>query len=83
MSENINEIEKLAELREKGFSRTGSFRGKKVREGILEDYPAQTLGDAVDSFFRNPRWDHIRGEDGNDYVNITGKAAFSSSERSK
>ncbi len=47
-----------------------------VREGILEDYPAQTLGDAVDSFFRNPRWDHIRGEDGNDYVNITGKASF-------
>jgi hypothetical protein len=47
-----------------------------VQDGTLDAYPAQTLGEAVDSFFRNPRWEHIRGEDGNDYVNITGKASF-------
>lgn len=47
-----------------------------VQNGTLADYPSQTLGDAVDSFLRNPRWEHIRGEDGNDYVNITGKASF-------
>jgi hypothetical protein len=47
-----------------------------VQDGTLGAYPSQTLGEAVDGFLRNPRWEHIRGEDGNDYVNITGKASF-------
>ncbi len=47
-----------------------------VQDGTLGDYPSQTLGEAVDGFLRNPRWEHIRGDDGNDYVNISGKASF-------
>lgn len=47
-----------------------------VQDGSLEGYPSKTLGEAVDGFLQNPRWEHVRGEDGNDYVNITGKASF-------
>ena len=51
-----------------------------VRGGTLGGYPSKTLGEAVDGFLQNPRWEHIRGEDGNDYVNITGNASFMDSQ---
>ncbi len=43
-----------------------------VKDGHLQAYPEKTLGEAVDDYFRNPKWEHIVGEDGNDYVNVTG-----------
>lgn len=43
-----------------------------VRNGHLNGYPEQTLGQAINSFFGDPKWEAITATDGNTYVNVTG-----------
>ncbi len=47
-----------------------------VKDGTLAAYPDQTIGEAVDGFFANPRWEHIVADDGNDYVNVSGRISY-------
>ena len=43
-----------------------------VKNGTLSRYPQKTVGEAVDTFMGNPKWEAINGHDGNTYVNVTG-----------
>jgi hypothetical protein len=45
----------------------------EVKNGYLTLYPDKTLGEAINGFFGNPKWESIKATDGNIYVNITGK----------
>lgn len=47
-----------------------------VKNGHLSEYPRKTIGEAFNNFFGSPRWGAIVAEDGNDYVNVTGKIMF-------
>ncbi len=47
-----------------------------VKNGHLSEYPQKTIGEAFNNFFGSPRWGAIVAEDGNDYVNVTGKIMF-------
>ncbi len=49
-----------------------------VRVGYFADHPSpeQTIGQAVEDFFGNPKWVSLVAEDGNTYVNLTGKITF-------
>lgn len=47
-----------------------------VKDGTLSAYPDRTIGEAVEGFFANPRWEHIVAEDGNDYVNVRGRISY-------
>jgi hypothetical protein len=45
----------------------------EVKNGHLTFYPDKTLGEAINGFFTNPKWESFKATDGNIYVNITGK----------
>jgi hypothetical protein len=47
-----------------------------VRNGKLSDYPENTVGEAIDSFFVSPKWEARIGQDGRNYVNATGDIAY-------
>ena len=47
-----------------------------VQDGTLEGYPSKTLGEAVDGFLQSPSWEAISADDGNTYVNISGRTSF-------
>jgi|GEM_PF-4303842 len=49
---------------------------QKVRNGTLEGYPSKTLGEAVDGYLLSPSWEAITADDGNTYVNISGRTSF-------
>lgn len=44
-----------------------------VKNGVLNEYPSKTLGEAVSGFFGNPKWTSGEDEDGNIYVNVKGR----------
>ena len=48
-----------------------------VLGGKLAFHSNETLGQAVDSFFENPRWSVQRTEDGGEYVTVEGGLTFS------
>lgn len=47
-----------------------------VKEGHLSAYPNVSIGKAVDAFLSNPRWESLKGTDGNEYVNVRGGATL-------
>ena len=47
-----------------------------VRYGSL-DLCEFTVGEMVDSYFSDPKWEEIVGDDGRNYVNITGGISYS------
>lgn len=47
-----------------------------VKNGTLNGYPHKTLGKAIDGFVGNPKWEEIKAEDGNKYINISGKIEY-------
>lgn len=47
-----------------------------VKNGTLNGYPYKTLGKAVEEFVGSPKWEEITAEDGNKYVNISGKIEY-------
>lgn len=46
-----------------------------VRDGVM-DICEFTVGEMVDGYFSNPKWEEIVGDDGRDYVNITGGISY-------
>jgi hypothetical protein len=53
---------------------------KMIKEGKLNNYPEKTIGEAVDGFFGNPKWEKLIAEDGLTYVNVSGKMTFMEKE---
>ena len=47
-----------------------------VKHGTLYSYPDRTVGQMVDGYFGNPRWESIVASDGNTYVNATGRILY-------
>lgn len=47
-----------------------------VKQGFLNAYPNKTVEEAVNSFFKNPKWKSIIGRDGHSYVNVEGKMMY-------
>ena len=47
-----------------------------VKDGNFAGYPDHTVGEAVSCFFGSPKWASVQGEDGNTYVNLTGRMTF-------
>gem|GEM_PF-1830187 len=47
-----------------------------VRNGNLGTHPENTVGEAIDSFFDSSRWEATIGQDGRNYVNVTGNTAY-------
>jgi predicted Zn finger-like uncharacterized protein len=40
-----------------------------VKNGILNNYPNKTIGEAIEGYFDRTDWEAIKGSDGNNYVN--------------
>jgi len=53
-----------------------------VKNGILKNYPKKKIGDAIDGFMGNPKWEAITATDGNPYVNVKGKILYDGKESS-
>lgn len=51
-----------------------------VKSGKLNAYPQKTVGEAIDGFFGNPKWEAITGEDGKTYVNVIGNISYMNEE---
>ena len=51
-----------------------------VKNGTLSAFPDKTVGEAVDSFFGDPTWEVLIGEDGNTYVNVEGTIQYMSKD---
>ena len=51
-----------------------------VKNGILHDYPNQTVGKAFDNFMWNAEWESFIATDGNRYVNVTGIIIYAEKE---
>jgi len=51
-----------------------------VKGGTFEEYPDKTLGEMVDGYFADPKWESIVADDGNTYVNISGKILYNDKE---
>ena len=49
-----------------------------VKNGHFTSHPAPAvnIGDAVNCFFGDPKWSTLTGEDGNTYVNLTGRITY-------
>ena len=47
-----------------------------VRNGNLGTHPENTVGEAIDSFLDSSRWEVTIGQDGKNYVNVTGNIAY-------
>jgi len=47
-----------------------------VRNGYLESYKHMTLGEALNGYLESPNWEEIDADDGNKYINITGKCLY-------
>ncbi len=47
-----------------------------VQDGHFTDHPEYSVGEAVACFVGNPKWSSLEGEDGNTYVNVTGRITF-------
>ncbi len=47
-----------------------------VRSGYLESYKHMTLGEALNGYLESPKWEEIDADDGNKYINITGKCLY-------
>lgn len=43
-----------------------------VKNGHLSEYPDVTVGEAVDGFFKNPKWESGESESGIKFVNVKG-----------
>lgn len=43
-----------------------------VKNGSFNKYPNVTIGEVVDTVFDKVKWEAIVGEDGNEYVNMSG-----------
>lgn len=44
-----------------------------VKNGTLEAYPQENVGDAFGGYLKNPKWESGVSEDGTRCVNVTGK----------
>lgn len=62
------------------FSCGDSKEVQSVKEGRLNGHPEKTLGEAIDGFMGNPKWEDIEAEDGNIYVNIKGTILYQEKE---
>jgi len=47
-----------------------------VKGGRLSGYPQNTVGEAINGFFGNPKWEAIEGQDGRTYVNAIGDISY-------
>lgn len=47
-----------------------------VKGGTLGSCPSKTVEEMVDGFMGSPSWSSITGEDGSNYVNISGDITF-------
>ena len=59
---------------------TQSIEVTIVKNGTLNSYPNKTIGEAVNSFFGNPKWKKIIADDGHTYVNAEGKITYMEKE---
>jgi len=61
-----------------GFALGGGFNSsvKMVKNGRLSGYPQNTLSEAINGFFGNPKWEAIKGQDGRTYVNAVGDISY-------
>lgn len=48
----------------------------RIQEGTFNDCSKATIGDLVDNFFSNPKWEAIEATDGNNYVNLSGGMTY-------
>lgn len=53
---------------------------RDVKNGSLNAYPDKTVGEMVAGYFGNPEWESIVADDGNTYVNISGKILYNEKE---
>lgn len=58
------------------FSCGDSQEVQMVKNGTLNSYPNKTLGQAIEGFVGNPKWESIVAEDGHKYVNIVGTIKY-------
>lgn len=58
------------------FSCSDSQEVKMVKNGILNSYPNKTLGQLVEGFVGDPKWESIKDDKGDKYVNITGTIKY-------
>lgn len=49
-----------------------------VKNGTLDGHPEMTLGKAVEGFMSNVKWESIKADDGNTYVNVKGGITYDS-----
>lgn len=49
---------------------------KSVKGGRLNGHSEKTLGEAIDGFMGNPKWEAIKADDGNIYVNVKGNILY-------
>lgn len=47
-----------------------------IKTGTFDWCGKATIGDLVDNFFADPKWEVIDGQDGNRYVNLTGGISY-------
>ena len=47
-----------------------------VKNGSLDDCSDHTVGELVDGYFENPKWEEIVADDDRTYVNITGGITY-------
>jgi hypothetical protein len=65
------------------FSLTSCFDSeevKLVKNGKLSNYKNKTVGEAVNYFFKKPKWEKINASDGETYVNVKGIIMYESKE---
>lgn len=55
---------------------TGDASINAVKNGTLDGYPQTTLGESLGNFLSNAKWESLKAEDGNTYVNVTGGITF-------
>ncbi len=49
---------------------------KLVKEGNFKSYPNKTIGQSINAFFSNPKWESIIADDGKHYVNVKGGISY-------
>lgn len=55
-------------------------RLKALREGDLNGHSEKTLEEAIDGFMGSPKWEAIKADDGNVYVNVKGTILYQEKE---
>jgi hypothetical protein len=59
-----------------GNARSADPVAQSVRNGKLEGYQGVTLGEALESFMSNVKWESLKADDGHTYVNVRGGITY-------